>query len=209
MIRGELSADEQRTAVRDPASSGRSRCRDDKAITAWNGAGPGRAGRSGPSSRARLTTSTRRDAARRVPARPALRPEVACTARSRRRGQGHGLPRGLRRRRRTACSSCTSRPGELALAPGANRLARLAIELFADDERGGFYLAAPTARSSSPARRISRTTRRRAGNSMLAVPCCSAWRGSTGDDELERRAVGVFRLVHGAVTRAPSAFGTH
>ena len=28
-----------------------------------------------------------------------------------------------------------------------------------------------------------------------------------GDDELERRAVGVFRLVHGAVTRAPSAFG--
>jgi uncharacterized protein YyaL (SSP411 family) len=28
-----------------------------------------------------------------------------------------------------------------------------------------------------------------------------------GDDELERLAVGVIRLVHGAVTRAPSAFG--
>ena len=28
-----------------------------------------------------------------------------------------------------------------------------------------------------------------------------------GDDELEKRAVGVFRLVHGALTRAPSAFG--
>jgi hypothetical protein len=28
-----------------------------------------------------------------------------------------------------------------------------------------------------------------------------------GDDELERLAVGVFRLVHGAVKRAPSAFG--
>jgi uncharacterized protein YyaL (SSP411 family) len=28
-----------------------------------------------------------------------------------------------------------------------------------------------------------------------------------GDVELERRAVGVFRLVHGAATRVPSAFG--
>jgi uncharacterized protein YyaL (SSP411 family) len=28
-----------------------------------------------------------------------------------------------------------------------------------------------------------------------------------GDDELERRALGVFRLVHGTITRAPSAFG--
>jgi uncharacterized protein len=28
-----------------------------------------------------------------------------------------------------------------------------------------------------------------------------------GDDDLEHRAVGVFRLVHGAVTRVPSAFG--
>ena len=28
-----------------------------------------------------------------------------------------------------------------------------------------------------------------------------------GDDELEQRAVGVFRLVHGALTRVPSAFG--
>ena len=28
-----------------------------------------------------------------------------------------------------------------------------------------------------------------------------------GDDELERHATGVFRLVHGAVTRAPSGFG--
>jgi uncharacterized protein YyaL (SSP411 family) len=28
-----------------------------------------------------------------------------------------------------------------------------------------------------------------------------------GDDELERLAVGVFRLVHGAIARAPTAFG--
>jgi uncharacterized protein YyaL (SSP411 family) len=28
-----------------------------------------------------------------------------------------------------------------------------------------------------------------------------------GDNDLERHAVGVLRLVHGAVTRAPSAFG--
>ena len=44
------------------------------------------------------------------------------------------------------------------------------------------------------------------GNSMLASVLLRLGR-IYGDDELERRAVGVFRLVHGAVTRAPSAFG--
>ena len=45
------------------------------------------------------------------------------------------------------------------------------------------------------------------GNSMLAYVLLRLAR-IYGDDELERRAVGVFRLVHNALGRAPGAFGT-
>ncbi len=44
------------------------------------------------------------------------------------------------------------------------------------------------------------------GNSMLAHVLLRLAR-IYGDDELERRAVGVFRLVRPALERAPSAFG--
>ena len=44
------------------------------------------------------------------------------------------------------------------------------------------------------------------GNAMLAHVLLRLAR-IYGDDELERRAVGVFRLLRDAVTRAPSAFG--
>ena len=42
---------------------------------------------------------------------------------------------------RTASSSSTSRPGELRWLLEARRLALLAVELFADDEHGGFFLS--------------------------------------------------------------------
>jgi uncharacterized protein YyaL (SSP411 family) len=96
--------------------------------------------------------------------------------------------------------------GELRWLEQSNRLARLAVELFADDERGGFYL--------SPAHGEPLVARKKdlddnptpAGNSMLAYVLLKLAR-IYGDDELERRAVGVFRLIHTGLTRAPSVFG--
>jgi uncharacterized protein YyaL (SSP411 family) len=96
--------------------------------------------------------------------------------------------------------------GELRWLEEANRLARLAVELFADEERGGFYL--------SPAGGEELVARKKdfddhptpSGNSMLAYVLLRLAR-IYGDDELERHAVGVFRLVHSALTRAPQAFG--
>jgi uncharacterized protein YyaL (SSP411 family) len=96
--------------------------------------------------------------------------------------------------------------GDLRWLREANRLARLAVELFGDEERGGFFL--------SPADGERLVARKKdfddhpipSGNSMLAHVLLRLAR-IYGDEELERRAVGVFRLVHGALGRAPSAFG--
>jgi hypothetical protein len=95
--------------------------------------------------------------------------------------------------------------GELRWLLEARRLALLAVELFADDAGGGFYL--------SPAdgdERVARTkdlqdTPIPSGNSMLAWVLLRLGR-IWGDDELERRAVSVFRLVEPALRRAPGAF---
>jgi uncharacterized protein len=95
--------------------------------------------------------------------------------------------------------------GELRWLLEARRLALLAIELFADDEQGGFFL--------SPADgdvRVARTkdlqdTPIPSGNSMLAhvlLRLARLW----GDDELEHRAVSVFRLAEPALRRAPGFF---
>jgi uncharacterized protein len=96
--------------------------------------------------------------------------------------------------------------GELRWLEGASRLARLAVELFADDERGGFFL--------TPAHGERLIARQKgfddhptpSGNSMLAFDLLRLAR-IYGDAELERRAVGVFRLLRDALGRAPHAFG--
>ena len=96
--------------------------------------------------------------------------------------------------------------GELRWLEEANRLARLAVELFADEERGGFFL------SPAHAERLVARTKELddhplpSGNSMLAHVLLRLSR-LYGDDELERRAVSVFRLVLPALERAPAAFG--
>jgi uncharacterized protein YyaL (SSP411 family) len=88
----------------------------------------------------------------------------------------------------------------------ARRLALLAVELFADEQNGGFFL--------SPADGDSHVLRTKdlddnpvpSGNSMLAwvlLRLARIW----GDDELESLGVGVLRLVAPALTRAPTAFG--
>ena len=96
--------------------------------------------------------------------------------------------------------------GELRWLEEANRLGRLAVELFADEEHGGFFLAPAHAE-----RLVARTKElddhpAPSGNAMLAHVLLRLAR-IYGDDELERQAVGVLRLVRPALERAPSAFG--
>ncbi|CAN5359944.1 thioredoxin domain-containing protein [soil metagenome] len=95
--------------------------------------------------------------------------------------------------------------GELRWLTEAHRLALIAIELFGDEERGGFYLA-----SADADQRVARTkdlqdTPIPSGSSMLAWVLLRLGR-IWGDDELERHAVSVFRLVEPALRRAPGGF---
>ncbi len=95
--------------------------------------------------------------------------------------------------------------GDVRYLLEANRLARLAVELFGDEEHGGFFLAAADRDVRVPRTKDLQDTPIPSGSSMLAwvlLRLARIW----GDDELERRAVGVFRLAAPAVGRAPGAF---
>jgi uncharacterized protein len=95
--------------------------------------------------------------------------------------------------------------GELRWLEEARRLALLAVELFADEGRGGFFLA--------PAEGEQLVARKKdlfdhpvpSGNSMLAYVLLRLAR-IYGDDELEQRAVGVLRLLGESMARGPSEF---
>ena len=96
--------------------------------------------------------------------------------------------------------------GELRWLEESHRLATLAIELFADDERGGFF------RSPVDGEQLVARTKdlddhpTPSGNSMLAYVLLRLAR-IYGDDELERRGVAVLRLLVNGFRRSPSAFG--
>ncbi len=95
--------------------------------------------------------------------------------------------------------------GELRFLEESRRLALLAIELFADDDRGGFFMT-----PSDGERLVARTkdlddSPIPSGNSMLAHVLLRLGR-IYGDDELERRAVSVLRLVAPSLARSPSFF---
>jgi uncharacterized protein YyaL (SSP411 family) len=96
--------------------------------------------------------------------------------------------------------------GELRWLEEANRLARLAVELFADDGRGGFYLSPADGEELVARKKDLEDQPTPSGNSMLALVLLKLSR-IYGDEELERHAVGVFRLLHGAMARVPLAFG--
>ena len=96
--------------------------------------------------------------------------------------------------------------GELRWLEEANRLARLAVELFGDDDRGGFFLTPSHGERLITRQKTFDDHPTPSGNSMLAFVLLRLAR-IYGDDELERRAVGVFRLVRDALGRAPQAFG--
>jgi uncharacterized protein YyaL (SSP411 family) len=96
--------------------------------------------------------------------------------------------------------------GDLRWLREANRLAALAVDLFADDERGGFYLTPVDAEALVARKKEFDDHPTPSGNSMLAFVLLRLGR-VWGDDELERRAAGVLRLIRDALPRAPSAFG--
>ena len=96
--------------------------------------------------------------------------------------------------------------GELRWLEEAHRLARLALELFADAERGGFFLSPADGERLVARKKDFDDHPTPSGNSMLAYVLLRLAR-IYGEEELERAAVGVFRLVHTGLTRAPSAFG--
>ena len=88
----------------------------------------------------------------------------------------------------------------------AHRLATLAVELFADDEAGGFFQTPRDGEQLVARKKELDDHPTPSGNAMLAyvlLRLARIW----GDDELERRGVSVLRLVRDALTRAPSAFG--
>jgi uncharacterized protein YyaL (SSP411 family) len=96
--------------------------------------------------------------------------------------------------------------GELRWLEEANRLTRLAVKLFADEERGGFYLTPAHGERLIARQKSFDDHPTPSGNSMLAYDLLRLAR-IYGDTELEGRAVGVFRLLREALGRAPHAFG--
>jgi uncharacterized protein YyaL (SSP411 family) len=96
--------------------------------------------------------------------------------------------------------------GDLRWLEEANRLARLAVDLFADDERGGFFMTASDAEQLVARKKDLDDNPVPSGNSMLAFVLLRLAR-IHGDDELEQRAAGVLRLLHPNLSRIPSAFG--
>ena len=96
--------------------------------------------------------------------------------------------------------------GELRWLHEARRLALLAVELFGDSEHGGFFLSPSDGEALVARTKPLDDNPTPSGNSMLAhvlLRLARIW----GDDELERQAVSVFRLVEPSLRRVPSAFG--
>jgi uncharacterized protein YyaL (SSP411 family) len=88
----------------------------------------------------------------------------------------------------------------------AHRLATLAVELFADDENGGFFQAPRDGEQLVARKKELDDHPTPSGNAMLAyvlLRLARIW----GDDELERLGASVLRLVRDSLVRAPSSFG--
>ena len=95
--------------------------------------------------------------------------------------------------------------GELRWLLEAHRLALLAVELFADEEHGGFFLSPVDGDERVPRTKDQQDTPAPSGSSMLCwvlLRLARIW----GDDELERTAVSALRLVEPALRQAPGAF---
>jgi uncharacterized protein YyaL (SSP411 family) len=96
--------------------------------------------------------------------------------------------------------------GEVRWLEESRRLALLAVELFADEERGGFFLTPAGGEELIARKKLFDDHPTPSGNSMLASVLLKLAR-IYGEDELERRAAATLRLVAHALGRAPTAFG--
>jgi len=96
--------------------------------------------------------------------------------------------------------------GELRWLEESRRLALLAVELFADGERGGFFHTAADGERLVNRKKELDDHPTPSGNSMLAYVLLRLAR-IYGDEDFERQAVGVFRLAAPLVAQAPSSFG--
>jgi uncharacterized protein YyaL (SSP411 family) len=88
----------------------------------------------------------------------------------------------------------------------AHRLALLAIDLFADDENGGFFQTPIDGEQLVARKKEVDDHPTPSGNAMLAyvlLRLARIW----GDDELERRGVSVLQLVRDSLPRLPTSFG--
>jgi uncharacterized protein YyaL (SSP411 family) len=203
VLRGELSEDERarlfETRERRPKPA-----QDDKAIASWNGlalAALAEAGRRLASNRLLLAATEL--------AEFLLGPlsDGGRLRRSYRAGQAKGtgyledyadVANGL--------YELHVATGDMRWLEESRRLALLAVELFADEERGGFFLTPADGEELVVRKKELDDHPTPSGNSMLAYVLLRLAR-IYGDDELERRAVSVFRLVHHVFERAPSAVG--
>ena len=203
IIRGELDEDERRRLF-ELREQRPKPARDDKAIAAWNGlalAALAEAGR-------RLERDDYLDAARALGefllGPLSIQGRLHRTFRAgRAKGTGYledyaDVAHGL--------LELHVATGELRWLEEASRLARLAIGLFADEQRGGFYLSPADGEELVARKKDLEDQPTPSGNSMLAMVLLRLAR-IYGDEELERQAVGVFRLLHGAMARVPLAFG--
>ncbi|HEY3920882.1 MAG TPA: thioredoxin domain-containing protein [Gaiellaceae bacterium] len=96
--------------------------------------------------------------------------------------------------------------GELRWLEESNRLARLAIEFFADEENGGFFQTPADGEQLVARTKELDDTPTPSGSSMLAyvlVRLARIW----GDEELEARADAALRIVAAPMSRAPTGFG--
>jgi uncharacterized protein len=95
--------------------------------------------------------------------------------------------------------------GDLRWLRKSERLARRAVALFGDDERGGFFLSAGSGEPIARKKDLEDQPLP-SGNAMLAYVLLRLAR-IYGDDDLERRGVGVLRLTRDGLARVPHAFG--
>ncbi len=204
IIRGEL-AEEERRQLFELREQRPKPARDDKAIAAWNGlalAALAEAGR-------RFQRADYLDAAREL-GEFLLGPLSTGQGRLHRTFRG-GEAKGIGYLEDYAdvangLLELHVATGELRYLERANRLARLAVELFADEERGGFYLSPADGEELVARKKDLEDHPTPSGNAMLAFVLLKLAR-IYGDDDSERLAVGVFRLVYDAIPRAPAAFG--
>ncbi len=204
IIRGEL-ADEERSRLFELREQRPKPARDDKAIAAWNGlvlAALAEAGR-------RLERADYLDAARELGEflLGPLSTSERRLHRTFRAGQAKGT--GYLEDYADVANGLLElhvATGELRWLEEANRLARLAVALHGDEERGGFFLSPADGEELVARKKDLEDHPTPSGNAMLAFVLLKLAR-IYGDDELEHRAVGVFRLVHEMIPRAPAAFG--